>query len=397
MKVGRETKYLGQQEEEFLKHKKPQTARAYRNSLRLFIDWYDGGVEDLFDRLDKNLQVPSRDRTHLAEGIMVDYIKHMKSLGKSNNTIRNNFAAIQNFLKYKGYLMSGKWIGNYPGKTAKKENSKQRWTLKQVKEFVEKAPSYRDKAIILTMFQSGQAINETINLDYGDVEAQLKSGQLPIQINMVREKSDTEYRTFLGADAAKYLKLYLGTRTDLETDSPLFARVGSEQRITRMGINTRFREIAKKLSFVTLTEGANNPARPHSMRSDFRSRLTGAKMDHTLVEYWMGHRLNGNDAAYVNLPDEDLREAYMAVESRLSIETTSKDVMEGRPTEGEQTYLLREYQSRLAELEAKNDALSRMMGVLAERLGMDEAYFEAMGIDADVISGVIRQYNPEES
>lgn len=143
-----------------------------------------------------------------------------------------------------------------------------------------------------------------------------------------------------------------------------------------------------------LTEGANNPARPHSMRSGFRSRLTGAKMDHTLIEYWMGHRLNGNDTAYVNLPDEDLREAYMTIESRLSIETTSRDVLEGRPTEGEQTYLLREYQNRLAELGSKSDALSKMVGVLAERLGMDEAHFESMGIDTDVISGVIRKYDP---
>ena len=392
---------LGVEAEEYLSLKKKVTAATYRTHLNRFLKWYkseygeDKGFEHFFDLMDENQRLPRRDRKHVAEAILVKYIDYLKDERKlANYTIRTSFTAIQNFLKSKHFEMSALWVGNLPPATAKKDNGKHRWTLEQIKEFVDKAPSYRDKAAILVMFQSGMAVSELCSLNYGDVEAQLRMGERPILIEMVRQKVGVEYRTCLGADAINCLEAYLKTRKNLKFESPLFTKIGSEERLTRMALQGRFREIAADLSFVTLKKGSLNPARPHSMRSAFRSRLTN-KAAEAFINYMMGHKLSGTEAAYLNMPNEDLRADYADIEEFLSIETTSKDVLAGRPKEGEQSFLIGAYQERLGELEMKNEALSRMVGSLAEKMGMRDAFIEMLGYDPDLESGEVK-YNPEK-
>lgn len=394
---------LGAEALSYLALKKKSTANTYKTHLERFLRWYksqhgdDKGFEHLLDRMDENQTLPRRDRKHVAEAVMVEYINYLMNERErplANYTIRTNFTAIQNFLKSLSYEMSSLWVGNLPPATAKKENGKQRWTLEQIKEFVDKAPSYRDKASILVMFQSGMAVNELRSLNYGDVEAQLKKGELPILIEMMREKTGVEYRTCLGADAVAYLKVYLKTRKNLKYESPLFTKIGSEDRVTGTALQGRFREIAAELSFITLKKDSLNPARPHSMRSAFRSRLAN-KADETFVNYMMGHKLSGTDAAYLNMPDEDVKSDYANFEKYLSIETTSKDELAGRPKGGEQSHLIGAYQERLAELEMKNEALSRMVGSLAEKMGMRDAFIEILGYDPDYETGGVK-YDPDK-
>ena len=378
---------LGEEVEEYLKLKKRSTADSYKVGFRRFLQYYkarygeDKGFSDLLNRLDENMRLPRRERKLLAELEISDFIDHLKKKGYASNTIRLNFTALQNYLKYKGYQLSGRWVGNLPMQTTKKGNSKHRWTLEELKEFVGRASNYRDKAIILVMFQSGMGIREICDLDYGDVETEIEKGRLPLLIDVVRQKSGVRYKTFLGADAVKYLKLYLETRGDLKADSPLFTKLGSEERVTEAAIQWSFREIAEGLNFIEVKDNSFNPARPHSMRSAFRSRLTG-KMDPDLIEFFMGHTVSGTRAPYLNLPDEELRELYAGFEHQLSVETTSKQVKEGldrKSSEVEGKYLekigdlettlrtqagqlsqLTEFNSRLrADLEATKARLAR--------------------------------------
>jgi len=82
---------------------------------------------------------------------------------KSNNSIRAYFGGIQNFLKYKGITVSSGFIGNIPPSVEKAINHKHEWRIADLKEFIQKAPTMRDKAIILCLFQSGLGVNELVN------------------------------------------------------------------------------------------------------------------------------------------------------------------------------------------------------------------------------------------
>ncbi len=351
---------LSNEVEQYLKAKKTKgTQVTYRGCLKRFRKFYDRPITEFFKEIDtqreKNKKLPPVERRRYFEETINDFVEWMQDLGYANNPIRGSLTALQNLLKYYDIPISYAFV-KIPPPISKKTNHKHKWKIEEIKEFVAGAKSYRDKAIIMLMFQSGMAVGEICNLDYGDMIRELNSGELPLLIDVVREKNANEFKALIGADAVTYLKLYLGTRVNLDKKSPLFAKEGTEKRVTEGAIQMRLRELADKV--FGIDEGKMNPYRPHSLRSAFRSRLTG-KTDGDLIKFWMGDVLGPKAGAYLNLPDEEHRALYKAIEHRLSIETTSEDVMVGRI--GELKDIDKEYRDRLTGLEGGQKALIKSL------------------------------------
>jgi hypothetical protein len=102
--------------------------------------------------------------------------------------------------------------------------------------------------------------------------------------------------------------------------------------MTTSAIQQIFSQIAKELPFIKQNGDNYNPARPHSLRAGFNSRLIG-KIDETLREFWMGHAIGGVAGAYLNMPTDELRKLYMTAEEYLKIEKTSRDELEEQKKE----------------------------------------------------------------
>ena len=115
-----------------------------------------------------------------------------------------------------------------------------------------------------------------------------------------------------------YLKRKLADKERIRRD---------DWRITPELIQQAFSEIADKVDFVKLKDDAYNPARPHSLRAAFNSRLIG-KIDETLREFWMGHAIGGVAKAYLTMPTEEMRKLYMTAEDYLKIELSSRDELD---------------------------------------------------------------------
>ena len=77
-------------------------------------------------------------------------------------------------------------------------------------------------------------------MNYGDVEHGLISGELPLLLDLVRKKNSNQFKTLIGADAVRYLKLYLDTRGELKKNDPLFSKEDSNERINGQIIQARF-------------------------------------------------------------------------------------------------------------------------------------------------------------
>jgi integrase len=321
--------------EEYLALKSKRTAQIYSSGLSKFLTFYQSkhgkgeGFSHFLDRIFEEFKKPMREQKRVAEIEITEFIDYLRDQKLSNNAIRLYFAAVQNFLKYKQVTVSMSFI-DIPAPVEKKQNGKHEWKIEQIKQFVDAAPNYRDKAIILCMFQSGLAVNEICDLNYADVQDELESGVLPLCLKLVRQKTQVEFKTFFGRDAVKYLKLYLATRSELKPDDPLFIKERirkDDYRITPEVIQQSFSEIAKNVDFVKLKDNAYNPARPHSLRAAFNSQLIG-KIDETLREFWMGHTIGGVAKAYLNMPTEDLRKLYMSAEEFLKIERSSREELD---------------------------------------------------------------------
>ena len=137
---------------------------------------------------------------------------------------------------------------------------------------------------------------------------------------------------------------------------------GNDTRRLSVGaVQAKFREFAENLSFIKDHElEGYNPCRPHSLRSAFRSRLTG-KTDPDLIEFFMGHAIGGVKRAYLNLPIDELRELYSnSCEPFLATEKTSKDELIERkvikiPPETEER--IKHLEARLTKLIVENESL----------------------------------------
>lgn len=364
--------------EEYLDFKSKPTRQVYASAFRLFLEFYQGkygknrNFSDLLNSIYEEFKKPMREQKRIAEKEIKDYIQFLINKGVSDNSIRVYFAAIQNFLKYKRVTVCMEFIGNIPAPLEQEKNGKHEWKIDQIKEFVEKASSYREKALILCMFQSGLGINEICELNYGDVQEELENNILPLCLKLVRKKTKVKFKTFFGRDTVHYLRLYLATRKDLEPDSPLFLKErirGGQDRITDHAIQQSFSEIAKDLDFIK-QNGGFNPARPHSLRAAFNSRLMG-KIDGELREFWMGHAIGAKNRAYLNLPTDDLRALYLSAEEFLKIEKSSKEELIGLGGNKEDP-------KKLAELQQKFEARERIVDALVQDVTGKSLELEAL-------------------
>ena len=350
--------------EEYLSFKSKPTREAYATGFRLFLEYYQGkygqthNFNDFLNNIFEEFKKPLRERKRVSKTELKEYIEFLKQKGNSNNSVRVYFAAMQNFLKFKQIMVSMDFIGNMPSPVGQKINEKHEWHIEQIKEFVDKSPSYREKALILCIFQSGLGINEIIELNYGDVQEELEKGTLPLYLKLVRKKTQIKFKTFFGTDAVYYLRLYLATRKDLNPESPLFVKErlrGGEERITDCAVQQSFSEMAKDLSFIK-QNGGFNPERPHPFRAAFNSRLMG-KIDQELRQFWMGHSIGAQNLAYLNMPTDDWRASYLSAEEFLKIEKSSKEEMSGKTANTEDSKKLTELQNRFEVKERIIDAL----------------------------------------
>ena len=367
--------------EEYLAFKSKPTREAYASGFRLFLEFYHGkyGKErnftDFLNSIFEEFKKPMREQKRVAEKEIKEFIDFLKKRNTSNNSIRVYFAAVQNFLKYKQIMVSMEFVG-VPAAVEQQINGKHEWKIEEIKQFVDKAPSYREKAIILCMFQSGLGVNEITNLNYGDVQEELEKNVLPLCLKLVRQKTQVQFKTFFGRDAVHYLKLYLATRKDLKPDTPLFVKErvrGGEERITDGAIEQSFSEMSKDLDFIK-QNGGFNPARPHSLRAAFNSQLIG-KIDQELREFWMGHSIGVKNKAYLCLPTSELRTLYSSAEEFLKIEKSSKEELAGTNGNGKASKAIEELQS---EFQLAKSEFQLTKSQLADLIAKQETKINAM-------------------
>lgn len=361
---------LGDVPRRFLDSKKPTTGVSYEKCLKRFKYFYEAGLKNFINEIEeqmkRNLDLPLAERVRPGEEVIRGFIAWHREVDYSSNSTRQSIACLQNFLKFYGITISTDFIELPPARPMR-QNAKHKWTLEEMRQFVDVARYLRDKCFIVISFQSGLGVGDIVKLNYGDVKRGLEEGQLPLLLNLYRKKTGVEHKTFLGRDSVSYLREYLKTRGDLKGSDPLFTVLGSSRRVTESAIQNMLRKYAKKLDFILEEDLKNgfNPARPHSLRSAFRSRLTG-KMDGTLIEFFMG-KLVEDRKTYINMPDDELAELYANYEHLLAIEKTSQEELE-EPRPEAATELRKEIDELRERFGAAIEELQRTVRNLSKQL-----------------------------
>ena len=154
----------------------------------------------------------------------------------------------------------------------------------------------RDRAIVLTLLDSGIRARELVDLNVGHVN--MSTGVLTVYSG----KGKKDRVTRVGARTRKALRMYWLQRGKLGKDDPAFISEKTGGRLTTSGLNQLMRKI-RRLS------GADN-CKAHALRRTFAISMLRNGVDvHTLARL-MGHADVQILKRYLDFDEEDLRRGH---------------------------------------------------------------------------------------
>ena len=326
---------------------KPEgTKIVYLGALNIYCEWRKMDPKELIDEIEQDRNKSRREQGEVEYKLKEFYewlsrekekevgVKKKKTgeKGVSPKRVHVIISAVRSFYRANGFPILNLKLPKAP---ALKRNHKLQIRAEHVRKLVEHAPTLRDKAIILMLFQSGMDVSTLCSLNYGDIARGLENNEEPLAIRVVRKKAGIEYVTFIGRDAINALKAYLNKRRQkkgkIEWNEPLFVKErerNGETRINRVLIDKMLRETAILSGLVSREELENadmNPIRPHALRTAFATIMKLQGVNNEIVEYWMGHTLP-YEATYLIPTIEEMRKIYKEHEEALSIYPSEESI-----------------------------------------------------------------------
>lgn len=181
----------------------------------------------------------------------------------------------------------------------------------EVYQLVDMASSLRDKAILLTLFQSGIRVNALCSLLYGHVKDQLDQDIITLKItrdidDKLRGTNIPFYYTFINGEAAETLRQYCALKhKDSKPDASLFYTRKSKKPVSQKWVWQIVKMCVARAGFDPKTMWT------HSFRKAFRKIVRRADIDDDDKEQLMGHVIRGSREAYFDRRDVELiKEAY---------------------------------------------------------------------------------------
>ncbi len=179
--------------------------------------------------------------------------------------------------------------------------------------------------VIVSMLALGAFREGTLaKLKYRHVKEDIENNKVPIHVHVEAEITKgkyADYDTFLGAEAAYYLKLHLeerknGTRRTkpeiLTDESPIIRDEKSSipKSLTTKQIRYIVHQLYVKANLVKQREG-HYDLRTHSIRKYFKTQMLALGVQPDYVDYFMGHVLDTyHDIQSIGI--EKLRSVYQA-------------------------------------------------------------------------------------
>jgi len=221
---------------------------------------------------------------------LMEFAQHLRAEGYKSNTVSTAIGAVRSLYRTNYLPMtevnipSGRPVREY--KVPTKEELIQAIDMTRV--------PWHGAFMMLTK-DCGISLQDMLSLKmgdgspiYGSIKQQIKKGQVPVHLHIVREKTQFTYDTFLGTDSYEALN-------SIEPTNELFPYADST-------IQYAMKDIGEELGWKHFT--------PYSLRKWFRTQLTLSDMNDALIETMMGHALGRVRAAYLVPPPQKFIEIY---------------------------------------------------------------------------------------
>jgi site-specific recombinase XerD len=276
-----------------------------------------------------NIPDPMRIQNHT--GFLEDYLAALQDEGLSPGRIHHVIKDIRTF--YRVNRVEVKLTEPLSRRITYKDRAP---TPEELTRLIEIA-DLRTKTIITMLALGGFREGTLARLQYRHVKEDLEKDITPIHIHVeadITKGKYNDYDTFLGQEAAEYLKLYLEQRRQGSPDgrappekltdtSPLIRDETSHdpRPIGPKQLYKIVHQLYAKAGLLKAPRGRMYELRLHSLRKYFKTQLTALGVQSDFVDYMMGHTVSVyNDVQSLGV--EKLRNVYAA--AGLSIKPKTK-------------------------------------------------------------------------
>lgn len=304
------------------------TKSSYRDGYKKYF-LFTGGLSasQLIDEAEADANTPARMRKDAVVNRLLAFYKWLKtdidvhSWGDKTQIIRKGLAdtstltcvtAVRSFYASNGFTVRMKGKSSLP--KPKIVNRRMKLNSEQVKTLVDNARSLRDKAVVLTMFQSGVDASTLCGLTYGNISSYIQTNDpSPWKLDLYRSKTGVDYSTFLHDDAINAIKAYLkdaefrGVKFNNQTR--LFLQVRQMKPMSSDLIASILKDVASRSGLIhKLAKEEVNPISPHALRESFSSLMLNSGVAETIVDFWLGHEIETMAQAYKALQSNKVRD-----------------------------------------------------------------------------------------
>lgn len=230
------------------------------------------------------------------------FINEMLSSGKRESA-RHARTCLMSFFKANGFSFEIENIPRVPKKETIILNKEQVYAMADC------ASSLRNRAIILSIFQSGLGMKALQNLNYGNIKKQFEKNRVPIRVRITsrinKKVWQKPFYTFFGAEACDALRAYISERKrkiqkmrekganigELTEKSPLFASEGKNVPFgDKMAVSSIWRVIKESAELANLDK---RKIQPNCLIKAFEAELNRSHIDEETRNYLMGNPVSG--------------------------------------------------------------------------------------------------------
>jgi integrase/recombinase XerD len=175
----------------------------------------------------------------------------------------------------------------------------------EVYRIVDMAGNLRDRALLLTLFQTGMRVNAMSRLTYGLVKPQLNTDLIAFKVTWdidqkLKGASIPFYYTFLNGEGVITLRQYCEVHhRESNNDTPLFYTKKTKSPINQTWVYRIVKKCVARAGLDPKTIWV------HSFRKAFRKIVRQTDLDDEFKEMLMGHSLRGSREAYFDRYDID--------------------------------------------------------------------------------------------
>jgi len=275
---------------------------SYTDSVHRYSKWlgYSPDIIIYDVKPTGNIPDPVRIQNHL--GFLEDYLATLQDEGLAPGRVYGVVKHIKTFYRVNGVKVD--LTQPLSRRVTYKDRAPKPEELTRLLEIA----ALREK-VIISMLALGAFREETLaKLQYRHVRADLEKDMIPIHVHVeadITKGKYHDYDTFLGAEAAEYLKLYMEQRKSgspdgrnppetLTDESPLFRDETSHKPrpIGPKQIRKLVHQLYVKAGLVKTSRGRMYELRVHSLRKYFKTQLLALGVQPDYVDYMMGHTVD---------------------------------------------------------------------------------------------------------